>query len=132
MGGGRFSHVGRASRGVAISPDPHPASAAHRERGGAIFHRRIGQLNLSCAQCHDDNWGKSLAGARIPQGHATGYPIYRLEWQAMGSLTRRLRSCMTGVRATPYAWGSAEMVDLEMYLMQRAGGMKVETPAVRP
>ena len=126
------AHVGRASRGVAISPDPHPASVAHRERGSAFFHRRIGQLNLSCAQCHDDNWGKSLAGARIPQGHATGYPIYRLEWQAMGSLTRRLRSCMSGVRATPYAWGSAEMVDLEMYLMHRAGGMKVETPAVRP
>jgi len=126
------AHVGLASRGIAIAPDPHPGAQAHREAGQAIFQRRMGQLNLSCAQCHDDNWGKSLAGARIPQGHPTGYPIYRLEWQAMGSLTRRLRSCMTGVRATPHAWGSAEMVDLEMYLMQRAAGMKVETPAVRP
>ena len=68
----------------------------------------------------------------MPQGHATGYPIYRLEWQGMGSLTRRIRSCMTGVRASPYAWGSPELVDLEMYLMARARGMKIETPAVRP
>lgn len=126
------AHVGRASRGVAISPDPDPRSDAHRDRGRASFNRRMGQLNLACAQCHDDNWGKSLAGSRIPQGHPTGYPIYRLEWQAMGSLTRRIRGCLTGIRAVPYTWGSAEMVDLEMYLMERAAGMKVETPGVRP
>jgi L-cysteine S-thiosulfotransferase len=124
--------VGRASRGMPIVPDADPRSEAHREAGARIFKRRMGQLNLSCAQCHDDNWGKSLAGSRIPQGHATGYPIYRLEWQGMGSLTRRLRSCMTGVRALPFTWGSAELVDLEMYLMSRARAMKVETPAVRP
>ena len=124
--------VGRASRGMPIVPDADPRSEAHRESGARTFNRRIGQLNLSCAQCHDDNWGKSLAGSRIPQGHATGYPIDRLEWQGMGSLARRIRSCTTGVRALPFAWGSPELVDLEMYLMSRARGMKVETPAVRP
>jgi sulfur-oxidizing protein SoxA len=124
--------VGRASRGMPISPDKDARSEPHRAAGAAIFKRRMGQLNLSCAQCHDDNWGKSLAGSPVPQGHATGYPIYRLEWQGMGSLTRRLRSCMTGVRASPYPWGSPELVDLEMYLVARAPGMKVETPAVRP
>jgi sulfur-oxidizing protein SoxA len=124
--------VGRASRGMPIVPDAHPRSEEHRGAGARTFNRRMGQLNLSCAQCHDDNWGKSLAGSRIPQGHPTGYPIYRLEWQSMGSLTRRIRSCTTGVRAAPFAWGSSELVDLEMYLMKRAGGMKVETPAVRP
>jgi sulfur-oxidizing protein SoxA len=50
----------------------------------------------------------------------------------MGSLTRRIRACTTGVRAAPVAGGSPELVDLEMYLMGRARGMKVETPAVRP
>ena len=43
--------------------------------------QRQGQLNLSCAQCHDDNWGQKLAGSPIPQGQPTGYPLYRLEWQ---------------------------------------------------
>jgi sulfur-oxidizing protein SoxA len=124
--------VGRASRGMAIAPDEDPRSRSHRDAGAAIFRRRMGQLNLSCAQCHDDNWGKSLAGSRLPQGHATGYPIYRLEWQGMGSFTRRIRACMTGVRAVPFNWGSEELVDLEMYLMARAQGMKIETPAVRP
>ena len=62
--------------------------------GKELFQQRWGQLNLSCGQCHDDNWGKRLAGSVIPQAHPTGYPIYRLEWQSLGSLPRRLRGCI--------------------------------------
>ena len=68
----------------------------------------------------------------IPQGHPTGYPVYRLEWQSLGSLQRRLRGCMTGVRAEPFAYGADELVALELFLMERAAGMTVETPAVPP
>jgi sulfur-oxidizing protein SoxA len=89
-------------------------------------------MNLSCSQCHDDNSGKRLAGSVIPQGHPTGYPLYRLEWQSLGSLQRRLRNCMVGVRAEPYEYGATESVALELYLMERARGMTIETPAVRP
>ena len=123
------AYIGRQSRGmpIAVAED-----AKHLAAGRALFERRQGQLNLACSQCHDDNWGKSLAGTPIPQAHPTGYPIYRLEWQGMGSLQRRLRNCMTGVRAEPYSYGSAEFVELEYYLMWRARGMKLETPAVRP
>ncbi len=39
---------------------------------------------------------------------------------------------MTGMRAEPYDYGSNESVELEYYLMWRARGMKLETPAVRP
>ncbi len=123
------AYVGRESRGmpIAVSPDDKHLAAGRR-----LFERRQGQLNLACSQCHDDNWGKSLAGTPIPQAHPTGYPIYRLEWQGMGSLQRRLRNCMIGVRAEPYTYGSPELVELEYYLMWRARGMKLETPAVRP
>jgi len=68
----------------------------------------------------------------IPQAHPTGYPIYRLEWQALGSLQRRLRACISGVRAEPYDYEAGELVDLELFLMWRARGMTIETPAVRP
>lgn len=68
----------------------------------------------------------------IPQAHPTGYPIYRLEWQGLGSLQRRLRNCMTGVRAEPFAYGAQEMVELELYLAARARGMASEAPPVRP
>jgi L-cysteine S-thiosulfotransferase len=126
------AYVARQSRGMPIAIEANGQSRPFIEAGRELFQRRQGQLNLSCAQCHDDNWGRQLAGTPIPQGHPTGYPIYRLEWQSMGSLERRLRNCMIGARAEPYAYGSPEMVQLELYLMWRARGMKLETPAVRP
>ncbi len=124
--------VAMQSRGEPVAPPDEPRLAPFRDQGQALFSRRQGQLNLSCAQCHDDNWGKSLAGNIVPQAHPTGYPIYRLEWQSIGSLQRRLRNCMIGMRAEPYLYGAPEYVDMELYLMWRARGMKVETPAVRP
>jgi sulfur-oxidizing protein SoxA len=124
--------VALQSRGLPIAPDRDPRLQPWRDTGRALFNRRMGQLDFSCAQCHDQHAGGRLAGATIPQGHPTGYPIYRLEWQGLGSLQRRLRNCMTGVRAEPWAYGSEEATALELFLMQRAAGLLLETPAVRP
>jgi L-cysteine S-thiosulfotransferase len=126
------AYVAHKSRGMAITAGEDPRLEPFRARGEVLYRQRQGQLNLSCAQCHDDNWGKRLAGAIIPQGHPTGYPLYRLEWQSLGSLQRRLRNCMVGVRSEPFAPGSPEAVELELYLMSRAQGLPIETPAVRP
>jgi sulfur-oxidizing protein SoxA len=124
--------IGRQSRGLAIQPGTDSHLAPFLAAGRALFMQREGQLNLACTNCHDDNWDKHLAGSPVTQAHPTGYPEYRLEWQTLGSLERRLRSCMAGTRAQPYDFGSLEMVELELYLMSRAAGMPVETPAVRP
>jgi len=124
--------VAHQSRGLPIAVGQEAELRAFLDQGSELFHRREGQLNLSCGQCHDDNWGKRLAGAPIPQAHPTGYPIYRLEWQGLGSLQRRLRNCMIGTRAEPFDYGAPEAVALELYLMARARGMPIETPAVRP
>jgi sulfur-oxidizing protein SoxA len=124
--------VAEQSRGVAIEAGADPQLEPFIARGRELFMHRQGQLNLGCTNCHDDNWDKHLAGSAITQGQPTGYPLYRLEWQSLGSLQRRLRSCMTGIRAQPYDYGSPELVELELYLMSRARGMPVETPAVRP
>ena len=126
------SYVAHQSRGLPIVPPDDPRLAAPRERGQQLFRQRLGQLDLSCSHCHDERSGQRLGGSVIPQAHATGYPIYRLEWQGLGSLQRRLRNCMTGVRAEPFAYGAQEWVELELYLAARARGMPVETPAVRP
>jgi sulfur-oxidizing protein SoxA len=125
-------YVARQSRGLPIEIESSGRTRAFLEAGRATFHRRQGQLDLACAQCHDERPGRRLAGVVIPQAHPTGYPIYRLEWQGMGSLHRRLRNCMVGIRAEPHALGSREFVELEMYLMWRARGMLLETPGVRP
>ena len=126
------TYVGMQSRGESIAPPDDPRLTPFREAGRATYFRRQGQLNLACSQCHDDNWSKKLAGNIIPQAHPTGYPLYRLEWQSIGSLQRRLRNCLIGMRAEHYEYGAPEYVDLELYLMWRARGMPMETPAVRP
>ena len=126
------SYVAMQSRGLAIAPPRDAKLKNSRERGEKLFQQRIGQLDLSCADCHDHNAGKKLAGATIPEAHPTAYPLYRLEWQGVGSLQRRLRNCMSGVRAEPYAYGAAEFIELELFLASRAAGMLVETPGVRP
>lgn len=126
------AYVAHQSRGMPVAPLADERLTPFRERGRALFLRRQGQLNFSCANCHDDNWGKRLGSSPIPQAHPTGYPIYRLEWQSLGSLQRRFRNCMTGVRAELYPLGAPEFVELELYLNARASGMPIETPAVRP
>ena len=126
------AYVARQSRGVPIDVTIDARTQPFLDAGRATFERRQGQLNLACAQCHDANWGRRLAGNVIPQAHPTGYPLYRLEWQGLGSLQRRFRNCLTGIRAIAYDFGAPELVDLELYLMWRARGMPVETPAVRP
>ena len=121
--------IGLQSRGLPMEVD---AQGPWLDRGRTLFTQRMGQLNLSCAQCHDTLAGQRLGGTRIPQGQPNGYPLYRLEWQAMGSLDRRLRNCMTGVRADPFPPDSDDMAALQLYLGWRAHGLPVETPAVRP
>jgi sulfur-oxidizing protein SoxA len=124
--------VAEQSRGMPIKIGANPELAPFITKGHDLFMHRQGQLNLACANCHNDNWDKHLAGSAITQAQPTGYPMYRLEWQSLGSLERRLRSCMIGVRAQPFYYGSPELVELELYLMSRAQGMPIETPAVRP
>jgi sulfur-oxidizing protein SoxA len=120
------------SRGEPIAPPDDARLAPFRAQGEALFRRRQGQLNLSCAICHDDNAGKKLAGATVPQAHPTGYPVYRLEWQTLGSLKRRLRNCLVGIRAEAPGYAAPDYIALELYLKDRARGMLIEMPAVRP
>ncbi len=120
------------SRGLPIQAPADPRLAPALAQGEALWRQPLGQLGLSCLQCHDALAGRRLGGSAIPQGHATGYPAYRLEWQALGSLQRRLRHCQSGVRAEPFAYGSEALTALELFLNRRAAGLPIETPAVRP
>lgn len=123
--------VAHQSRGSAMAVSIDGPARATYERGRALFGTRIGQLNLACSHCHDASWGKTLLAEPISQGQPTGWPAYRLDWQSLGTLQRRLRACFAGVRAEPPAYGSGDLVALELYLAARARGLPVEAPAVR-
>ncbi|WP_084421305.1 sulfur oxidation c-type cytochrome SoxA [Henriciella litoralis] len=125
------AYVAELSRGEPIEVDISGAASPWFEKGRDYFFTRRGQLNLACTQCHDDNWGKQLRGDTISQGHGTGFPGYRLEWQTFGSLQRRLRDCDAGVRAEPLDYGSDDYLAVELYLAKRAEGLPLESPGVR-
>lgn len=120
------------SRGMALRPSREPALAPFRERGEALFRQRMGQLDLSCSNCHDGLAGRRLGSSVIPPADPLPYPAYRLQWQSLGSLQRRIRNCMTGIRAEPFADGEPEMIELGLYLAARAAGLALEAPGVRP
>jgi sulfur-oxidizing protein SoxA len=125
------AYVARQSRGVPIAVSIAGAARAHFDAGEGAYRLRRGQMNLSCAHCHEANWGKRLLSETISQGHPSAYPAYRMEWQTLGSLERRLRACLSGIRAEMLPYGSPEYLDLELYLAWRAQGLPVETPGVR-
>jgi sulfur-oxidizing protein SoxA len=123
--------VAHQSRGKPIDVDVTGPARPFFEVGRELYQTRFGQLNLSCAHCHEQNWGRKLRGETISQGHGNGYPAYRLDWQTLGSLHRRLQNCHTAIRAQPFKLGSLEYVNLELFLAGQARGLPIETPAVR-
>ncbi|MGK7865514.1 sulfur oxidation c-type cytochrome SoxA [Falsiroseomonas sp. E2-1-a4] len=123
--------VALRSRGLPMSVAVDGPAAAFFEQGWNLYETRQGQLNLACGQCHDDNAGRRLRGDVISNGLGTGFPAYRLEWNAVGSLHRRLRACQLGVRATQFDLGAPEYTALELFLAHRARGLPVEAPGLR-
>ena len=125
------AYVVHQSRGLPMNVTIDWQHRRDFERGQSLYYRRSGQMNFACAQCHDRNWGRTLAAEKISQGHGTGFPAYRLEWQTLGSLQRRIRACYSGIRAEMPQYDARELVELELFLAWRANGLPVESPAVR-
>jgi len=125
------AYINRQSNSSKINIVTDGAYAKHFEAGRGLYFRRVGQMNLACAQCHDANWGRTLLAERISQGHPNAYPAYRMEWQGMGSLERRMRACLSGVRAEMFPYGAREYRELALFLAWRAQGLPMEVPGVR-
>ncbi|MGE5096604.1 MAG: sulfur oxidation c-type cytochrome SoxA [Betaproteobacteria bacterium] len=128
---GLSTFIARQSKGARIDvPIEGPMREVY-EQGRRLYFERQGQLNLACTHCHDLNWGKTLLSEKISQGHPGDWPAYRIEWQALGSLQRRLRACYFGVRAELPPFDSPDLLALEVYLAARAKGLELAPPGVR-
>lgn len=119
------------SRGLPLSVTIGEGARKTFEQGRDLYYARHGQMNLSCADCHERNWGRRLLAETISQGHPSAYPAYRLEWQALGSLGRRIRSCLFGIRAQTPPYDDPRLIALELFLAWRADGLPIEAPGVR-
>jgi len=125
------TYIAHQSRGLPLDVDVSGPAAPFFELGEDFFYERRGQLDISCAQCHEALDGRLLRGDVISQGQINGFPFFRLIWASMGSTHRMFQWCNEAVRAEPYPYGSDEYLNLELYLAWRGRGLPIETPAVR-
>ena len=123
--------IGLQSRGMPMSVQTDGPMAPWIAKGEKLYYTRVGQLDMACSQCHEDNNGYYIRADHLSQGNINGFPTYRFKWQGMGSLHRRFSGCMKNIRAKPFKRGSDEFTALEAYLASRGAGLGIETPAVR-
>ncbi len=128
---GMTAYVGLQSRGMPVDVQTDGPMSSWAEKGKELYYQRVGQLNMACSNCHEDNFGNMIRADHLSQGHTNGFPVYRLKWGGLGSVHRRFKGCMKNIRATPFKPGSDEFIALELYVSSRGEGLSVEVPSVR-
>ena len=123
--------IASVSRGLPINVAIDGPAAETWEAGRDLYYTRTGQLELSCANCHEDNYDNMIRADHLSQGHINGFPVYRLKNARLNAVHSRFRGCVRDTRAETYAVGSPEFVALELYLASRGNGLSVEGPSVR-
>lgn len=123
--------IGLQSRGLPVDVAIDGAAAPYWEKGKELYYTRVGQLDMSCSNCHEDNYDVMIRADHLSQGQINGFPTYRLKNAKLNSVHARFKGCMKNIRATPYAEGGDEFKALELYVASRGNGLSVETPSVR-
>ncbi len=119
------------SRGMPINVAVDGPAADMWEAGRELYYTRVGQLDMACSNCHEDNYGVMIRADHLSQGQINGFPTYRLKNAKLNSTHARFSGCMKNIRAQPFAVGSDEFRALELYVASRGNGLSVEGPSVR-
>jgi len=119
------------SRGMPVNVAIDGPAQSTWEQGKELYYARTGQLELSCANCHEDSYGKMIRADHLSQGQINGFPTYRLKNTKLNAVHARFKGCVRDTRAETYKPGSAEFVALELYVASRGNGLSVEGPSIR-
>jgi sulfur-oxidizing protein SoxA len=114
-------------------PDDPRALAAY-QNGEKYFYARRGQLNFSCASCHVQNPGNHIRTEVLAPalGILAAMPIYRSEWNGMGTISRRFVTCNSQVRGVPLKPQDEDYRDVEYFLSYMSNGLPISGPSSRP
>ena len=119
------------SRGLEQGIEINEKNQKYFNLGKKLYFKKIGQMGLSCNQCHDERVGQNLRAEKVSQGHLNGFPSYLLRWSKIASVHKRIQFCNEQARAIPFKIFSKEYNALQLYMTWRGRGLKIETPAVR-
>ncbi|WP_298863631.1 sulfur oxidation c-type cytochrome SoxA [uncultured Sulfitobacter sp.] len=119
------------SRGMPVNVAIDGPAQSMWEKGKELYYTRTGQLELSCANCHEDSYGMMIRADHLSQGQINGFPVYRLKNTKLNGSHSRFKGCIRDTRAETYSPGSEEFVALELYVASRGNGLSVEGPSIR-
>lgn len=125
------SLISLQSRGIVVDVQLDDELRPFWEKGKEIYYTRYGQLELACANCHEDSNGRMIRADHLSMGMANGFPTYRLKNAGIIPLHQRLRGCVRDTRGETFAEGSPEFRALELYVMSRGNGLMIEGVSVR-
>lgn len=123
--------ISMQSRGEVVNVAIDGPAAPFWEQGKEIYYTRYGQLEMACANCHEDQQGKMIRADHLSQGQINGFPTYRLKDAGMVSAQQRFVGCVRDTRAETFKAGSDEFKALELYVASRGNGLSIEGVSVR-
>jgi len=123
--------ISSVSRGMPMNVAIDGPAADTWAKGKEIYYTRFGQLELSCANCHENNYGMMIRADHLSQGQINGFPAYRLKNAKLNSIHNRFKGCIRDTRAETFSEGSPEFIALELYVASRGNGLSVEGPSIR-
>lgn len=120
------------ARGSPSTVDVTGLNASAFQRGEALYRMKLGLFQISCAQCHNERFGRQFGSDMLSQGHPLAYSVYKSGERRLISLHERFRMCNKLAKAEGQPDDAPDYVALELYLNWRSKNLPITTPGVRP
>jgi sulfur-oxidizing protein SoxA len=129
--------VKMASNGMPVQIDTASRETrAALARGKASFHRRVGERNHACADCHSPEKGASkFLGGRFlgdaEAGLTRHFPTWRTNLTEVWDIRKRMQWCMVPLGANMLPADAVEYAEMELYLTTFDIGKPMSVPGIR-
>jgi sulfur-oxidizing protein SoxA len=133
------TYVASKSRGLKYNPSlTHAKEKQVLAIGEALFYRRQGPMDFSCATCHADT-GRRIRLQSLPflgkpeeaRKVIGEWPAYRVSQGTVMTMQHRIADCYWQMRLPLIDYGSDATVALCMYLVNQAKGGEITAPSIK-
>ena len=120
-------------------PASHPKEQEMIALGEAIFYRRGGQWDFSCATCHGED-GKRIRLQGLPnlskpgqavQETMASWPTYRVSQSQLRTMQHRLWDCYRQMRWPQPEYLGDGLTALTIFLNKQAEGATIQVPSIK-
>ncbi len=132
--------IANKSNGMKITPSQsHPKEQEMAALGEALFYRRGGAWDFSCATCHEAEAQRirlqalpvlSKPGKAAQLTMAT-WPTYRVSQSQVRTMQHRLWDCYWQMRWPDAKYGADGITALTAYLTKNAAGGEIQVPSIK-